>query len=1083
MTVTPTATYPNGPLWTVERRIGDGWCVIKGGTKFYRGAARAARNYVECDRSRADDYYLAEGSGFAERYSATADGQVAAMPQLDGDGYEAWVSGVDPQTGEPRGRLRNDAHALRFTEVVVNGPKSWSIAAELHPDIAQAYGAAQTRAATEIVAWTAQHATARVGSRGGQYAAPVERIEAVTVVHHTSRAGDPHRHIHLQINARVYAEGKWRGIDSMAVRNSIKAVQGIGHATVVTDPQFREALAAHGFTLDPESGEVLELAGYVEAFSKRAEQISRQVAGYEADWRAANPDHEPGPALRRSWDARAWAEQRPGKAHVEPGQVLHDRWLDELDALGYQPPTRAALIVGARVGQLDRDEAAAEVLARLTAAASAWNQADIRGEAEQLLARGGVIVDPGIRRELAEDITARAAATAVALLERAATPGGVPDHIRAWTSAEAIAIEQDLTGRLATRGACDAVTGRDAGAEQVARAAAAAGVRLDPAQAEAAAALAGDHALVLVTGAAGAGKTTTLATTRAALTHDGHQLLVVTPTLKAAKGARAETGAQTGTVAWLVHQHGWRQDDAGRWTRLTPGEPDTGRFARPGTTYQGPREDARLRAGDLVVVDEAGMLDQDTARALLVVADEQHARLALVGDPHQLPAIGRGGVLDIAGRWAERACTLDVIHRFTRVEEIESGITATVEDTAYAALTLRMRDGAAGQPAAVFDDLAVRGQVHIHADEAALRQAVATDAAAARRAGRSTVVSVATNDQAAALNAAIRDQLVATGHVDDGATGGIGDGAGEGRVATTSTGQRIGTGDLIVTRDNNRDLDVANRDTWTVLAVHEDGALTVTPTSPPAGSGLGGERRLPAGYVNRHVQLGYAGTIHGVQGETADTGHLVLDAHTGAGAAYVGMTRGRTANTVHLVAEDLDDARAQWIDAAGRGRADLGLEAARVAAEREAAPYAATPTPVRDPAVEQRARLRQVLDELGRAWTEQARAGEQLERLEPRLAAAQADRVWREESEKILTPLRQTMNDTRGAAMHAEAAAAPARTTLIRRTDQLRDQLQTQWDTDVAAAGRAGRVVGVGADSAGRGSNESKQDQQELKER
>ena len=46
------------------------------------------------------------------------------------------------------------------------------------------------------------------------------------------------------------------------------------------------------------------------------------------------------------------------------------------------------------------------------------------------------------------------------------------------------------------------------------------------------------------------------------------------------------------------------------------------------------------------------MLDQDTARALLTIADEHHARVALVGDRHQLPAVGRGGVLDLAARWA-----------------------------------------------------------------------------------------------------------------------------------------------------------------------------------------------------------------------------------------------------------------------------------------------------------------------------------------------------------------------------------------------------------------------------------------------
>lgn len=41
---------------------------MHGGVKFYRGSAAAARSYVEADHSRADEYYLAEGSGVAERY-------------------------------------------------------------------------------------------------------------------------------------------------------------------------------------------------------------------------------------------------------------------------------------------------------------------------------------------------------------------------------------------------------------------------------------------------------------------------------------------------------------------------------------------------------------------------------------------------------------------------------------------------------------------------------------------------------------------------------------------------------------------------------------------------------------------------------------------------------------------------------------------------------------------------------------------------------------------------------------------------------------------------------------------------------
>ena len=54
---------------------------------------------------------------------------------------------------------------MRFAEVVVNGPKTWSLAAALDPEISAAYDAAQTRAAEQIIGWVAEHATTRVGPR------------------------------------------------------------------------------------------------------------------------------------------------------------------------------------------------------------------------------------------------------------------------------------------------------------------------------------------------------------------------------------------------------------------------------------------------------------------------------------------------------------------------------------------------------------------------------------------------------------------------------------------------------------------------------------------------------------------------------------------------------------------------------------------------------------------------------------------------------------------------------------------------------------------------------------------------------
>src|SRR5688572_26163280 len=347
---------------------------MHGGVKFYRGSAAAARSYVEADHSRADDYYLAEGTGLAEHYLA-GPGGVQRVGDLDGTSYERWVAGYDVLTGAAKGRLRDDPRALRFVEVVVNGPKSWSLAAALHPDVATAYDAAMDRAAGEVIGWVGEHATTRVGPRGRQVQVPVEKLEAAVVRHYTSRAGDPHRHLHVQFNARVSARGAWRGLHSVGVVDSIEALNGIGHAAVMCDPEFRTALAGRGYTLD-DDGEIRQLAPYAGGFSQRAAQINRNVDRYEAAWRAEHPDQEPGQRLRQTWDRRAWADARPDKVVPKSGADLVAAWTNELRDLGFTPPTPPtypATEPGLQIGRINRDVAADLVLTRLGAKRSAWN--------------------------------------------------------------------------------------------------------------------------------------------------------------------------------------------------------------------------------------------------------------------------------------------------------------------------------------------------------------------------------------------------------------------------------------------------------------------------------------------------------------------------------------------------------------------------------------------------------------------------------------------------------------------------------------------------------------------------------------
>ena len=211
----------------------------------------------------------------------------------------------------------------------------------------------------------------------------------------------------------------------------------------------------------------------------------------------------------------------------------------------------------------------------------------------------------------------------------------------------------------------------------------------------------------------------------------------------------------------------------------------------------------------------------------------------------------------------------------------------------------------------LFDMLLARGQVVLHPTEVERLAAVTTTAVA--EPGTAPLLIADTREQVGLLNAAVRDRRHAGGPA-------------AGRTLTTNAGEQVSRGDRIATRRNDRDLNVANRDTWTVTAVGNDGSLLVR--------GRGGERTLPAAYAGRHVELAFATTVHGAQGDTVDHAHLLIGETTGAASAYVGMTRGRRSNTAHLVADSVDEARAQWVEVFSRDRADLGpTHAAQTATE------------------------------------------------------------------------------------------------------------------------------------------------------
>jgi exodeoxyribonuclease V alpha subunit len=162
------------------------------------------------------------------------------------------------------------------------------------------------------------------------------------------------------------------------------------------------------------------------------------------------------------------------------------------------------------------------------------------------------------------------------------------------------------------------------------------GLTLAPEQTAAVAAALRDKVLV-ITGGPGTGKTTIVSCILDLYQGLGARVLLMAPTGRAAKRL-SET---TGMTATTIH-------------RALEFSPQTGGFRR------GPAEPLKA---EVVVVDETSMVDTYLMYHLLRAVPDM-ARLILVGDSHQLPAVGPGNILkDLIDSGVVKVARLTQIYR------------------------------------------------------------------------------------------------------------------------------------------------------------------------------------------------------------------------------------------------------------------------------------------------------------------------------------------------------------------------------------------------------------------------------------
>ncbi len=815
---------------------------------------------------------------------AQADG-LGLVGTVEGEQLQALLAGLDPVTGRSLGRALMDrstsdgrvVKAVAGFDATVSAPKSLSVLWALTGDdrLLECHDVAVRAVVDAFERWAA---TTRVRSNGGRLHLDTLGLSVAGFRQTTSRLDDPQIHSHLVVSAKVQTpDGRWMALDARVLKQHQRTFGGLYQSVLRS-----ELTAKFGVGWEAIVNGQAEIAGLdpnlLAAFSKRAAQVDVETDARVEEFEARE-GRQPSRFERAAIEREAAADTRVKKTGAAAAE-LRTVWRQEALDLGHTPRSVIDAVNHAgRAQPAPVKTTVAEIVTALSDRKSVWHDLDVLREiTDRFAPRPGIdgspwsgVLDRGLDKvlEACVGLDPDSAASEVGRGSDGRSVWIEPVAPR-WSSQQVIDQELDLLAwTLSAQGL------EPSPSQSIERG------HLDVVQAAAAAEVAGRDRLVVIIGPAGAGKTSMLTAAIDDLHAQRRPVFGIAPTAKAARVLETETGMRADTLAKLLHEH-----------------------ARNG----GPRPEWRLKRGTTVIVDEAGMVSTPDLWRLTDLAQRLDLRVVLVGDPHQLQAVARGGMFPELAATATRTVELEHVHRFTEPWE--------------SAASLRLRRG----DPAVLSEYLWHGRVEPGTLDQHLRT-IGRQWAEAQTKGRSLAITTTTNEHATLINHHIQNTRLKTGAL-------------TGMPAAAADGE-VFVGDVVMTRRNDRTLtttagdSVRNRDRWTITATHDGGSITAHSHTSDA------TVTLPAAYVREFVQLAYATTEHGNQGITTDHSITLVTGTTTGRGLYVGATRGRDDNQILVVTDQHSEREA--IDLLGRvlatDRADTpAVTHRRHLAERQPAP-------------------------------------------------------------------------------------------------------------------------------------------------
>jgi conjugative relaxase-like TrwC/TraI family protein len=760
-----------------------------------------------------EGYYLEAGE-VPGRWLGTGATQLGLAGDVDDDAFRAVLAGEDPSAGV---RLRRGNARLCAFDLTLSAPKSVSLLWALgSPDTARAVVAAHEGAVDQTIGYLEREA---VRSRRGHNG--VESVAGGGVIgaafrHRTSRAGDPQLHTHVLVaNATLCEDGVWRALDGRLLYGHARTA-GFLYQAALRDGLSRSLGVSWEYPVYGQ-GEITGVGRDVRReFSQRRIEIQAAAAEVGNDsvrsrrrlavrTRTAKDYHVDVEQLRADWRARA---------------DLHGLSRDRVEALCAQ---RSSVPMSAHLSAPEAPRTALDIddrrLARLMEFEDGTfdRRAVVRMVAHQC--------PPGAT------ITAIEARAAAFLASDQVQVVGVALTGVQYATVEHLELERRVLAEIAARqdgnyGVCTQPA--DAAVESAA---------LSAEQTAMVAALTSNGAGVsVVVGAAGTGKTHALKVAREVWERDRYRVIGCALAARTAAELQASAGIPSCSLDRLLGALNSREVDG-------------------------------LARRSIVVVDEAAMIGTRKLDRLLRHAARADAKVVLVGDHHQLPAIEAGGVFAALAR--ERGAIHLIENRRNR-DPIERGALAELRN---------------GDTARALGILAAHGRVHDHPTKAAAQAEMVAQWLDKTLDGDSAFMLAATRDDVTALNHHARAALQTDGII--------------GHDELDIDGRRFAVGDWVMTLTNDYRLGVLNGQRGAITHIDaRRGSVAVA---------FDNTKTLPAAYLEAGgLDHAYAMTVHKAQGQTCDYVYVLGDEHLYREAGYSALTRGRHENHLHTARPEHD---------------------------------------------------------------------------------------------------------------------------------------------------------------------------------